>query len=234
MSEKLANRIKNLFGTGIATRIETGIVQLKLATGIVNDRIKRVHNYGFMSRPLPGAKAYTLFVGGDTSRGIAVCIEDERYEIELEPGDVAIHDHRGSFVHLHENGIKTITPKTVDIEAGKDVNVTCKNATVNATKTTINSETEINGKTVINGETEINGKTVINDETEINGITSINAAATVTGVCAVGGLAAAGGGAVPAKGGMNMTGGDVIVDGVSATKHKHISAKPGDPSSLPQ
>jgi phage baseplate assembly protein V len=222
MSEKLANRIKNLFGTGIATRIETGIVQLKLATGIVNDRIKRVHNYGFMSRPLPGAKAYTLFVGGDTSRGIAVCIEDERYEIELEPGDVAIHDHRGSFVHLHENGIKTFTPKIIDIEAGKDVNVTCKNATVNATKTTINSETEINGKTVING------------ETEINGITSINAAATITGICAVGGLAAAGGGAVAAKGGMNMTGGDVIVDGISSTKHTHISAKPGENNSTPQ
>jgi len=222
MSEKLANRIKNLFGTGIATRIETGIVQLRLATGIINDRIKRVHNYGFMSRPLPGAKAYTLFVGGDTSRGIAICIEDERYEIELQPGDVAVHDHRGNFVHLHENGIKTFTPKTVEIEAGENVNVKCENATVEATKTTITSETEINGKTVIN------------DETEINGITSINADVTVTGVCAVGGLAAAGGGAVAAAGGMEVTGGDVVVDGISSTKHKHISAKPGDPSSLPQ
>jgi len=221
MSEPLLNRLKNIFGTGIVTRVETGIVQLKLATGIINDRIKRVHNYGFMSRPLPGAKAYTLFVGGDTSRGIAVCIEDERYEIELQPGDVAIHDHRGSFVHLHEGGIKNFTPKTVDIEAGENVNVKCKNATVKATKTTINSETEINGKTVING------------KTEINGITKINAAATITGVCAVGGLAAAGGGAVPAKGGMEMTGGDVIVDGTSATLHTHTTTKLGDPTTPP-
>lgn len=231
MSEKLANRIKNLFGTGIATRIETGIVQLKLATGIVNDRIKRVHNYGFMSLPLPGAKAYTLFVGGDTSRGIAVCIEDERYEIELEPGDVAIHDHRGSFVHLHENGIKTFTPKTVDIEAGENTNVICKKANVTAAES-VSVTTEavtITATTVtIEGETIINGNTTITGETLIDGI------ATVTGVCAVGGLAAAGGGAVAAEGGMEMTGGDVVVDGVSSTKHAHITAKPGEPTSTPQ
>jgi len=220
MSEKLANRIKNLFGTGIATRIETGIVQLKLATGIVNDRIKRVHNYGFMSRPLPGAKAYTLFVGGDTSRGIAVCIEDERYEIELQPGDVAIHDHRGSFVHLHENGIKAITPKTVDIEAGENVNVTCQKAAVNAAESVsvITEKLTVTAtKTTINGETLINGNT------------------TITGVCAVGSLAAVGGGAVPAKGGMNMTGGDVVVDGISSTKHTHTeTGTAGEQVSPPQ
>ena len=58
VSERILNRIKNIFGTGVATRVETGIVQLKLATGILNDRIARVHNYGFMSRPLPGAKGW--------------------------------------------------------------------------------------------------------------------------------------------------------------------------------
>jgi len=136
MSEKLANRIKNLFGTGIATRIETGIVQLKLATGIVNDRIKRVHNYGFMSRPLPGAKAYTLFVGGDTSRGIAVCIEDETYQMALEPGDVAVLDNKGNLVHLTKTGINVISPTNVKITAPK---------------TTINGETLINGNTTITG-----------------------------------------------------------------------------------
>ena len=197
MFEMVMNRVKNLFGTGLLTRAETKWLQLKLATGVVNDRIKRVHNYGFMSRPLPGAKGYTLFIGGDTSRGIAVCVEDERYEMELEPGDVAMLDNKGNLIHFNSAGINVVTKQTLTINATKNVSVTCKNASIDATKTTITSETEINGNTTINGN------------------------ANITGICAVGGLAAVGGGAVPAKGGMNMSGGDVVVDGISSTKHKH-------------
>ena len=146
MSEHLLNRIKNIFGTGIVTRVETGIVQLKLATGIINDRMKRPHNYGFMSRPLPGAKGYTLFVGGDTSRGITVCIEDERHQMELEPGDVAMLDDKGNLIHFNKGGIKVITPLVFDLTAKKTV---------------INSILEVNGETTLNGLTTINATTNI-------------------------------------------------------------------------
>ncbi|WP_373020716.1 phage baseplate assembly protein V [Thiomicrorhabdus sp.] len=150
MLKDLANRIKLLFGTGIPTRVETKFIQILMATGVKNDKIKRIHNYGFMSRPLTDkSKAYTLFLGGDVSRGIAFCVEDERYEMELQPGEVAILDNKGNLVHLTASGIT--------IYSDNDVNVSCSNATVNATKTTINSETEINGKTTINGETTLNG-----------------------------------------------------------------------------
>ena len=216
MFEMIMNRVKNLFGTGLLTRAETKWVQLKLATGVINDRIKRVHNYGFMSRPIPGAKGYTLFVGGDTSRGIAVCIEDERYEMELEPGDVAMLDNKGNLIHFNSAGIRVVTKQTLDITATKDVKIKCVNASIDATKTTVTSETEINGITTINGETTINGN------------------ANVIGICAVGGLAAVGGGAVPAKGGMAMTGGDVVVDGISSTTHKHTeTAVSGQSTSVP-
>lgn len=210
MSERLLNRIKNIFGTGIVTRVETGIVQLKLATGILNDRIKRVHNYGFMSRPLPGAKGYTLFLGGDTSRGITVCVEDEQYQMELEPGDVAMLDDKGNLIHFNANGIDVVSKqnlnvnitknvsvncKNATIEAEENVNVSCKNATVDATKTTINSETEINGKTTINEDVEING-----------GLKATGAIESDT---------------------------DVIAAGISGKGHKHTSASPGSPNSPP-
>ncbi|MBN2605979.1 MAG: phage baseplate assembly protein V [Thiotrichales bacterium] len=150
MLKDLANRIKLLFGTGIPTRVETKFIQILMATGIKNDKIKRIHNYGFMSRPLPDkSKAYTLFLGGDVSRGITFCVEDERYEIELEPGEVAMFDDKGNLVHFTAAGIT--------IHSDNDINVSCKNATIDATKTTINSETEINGSTTINGQTTLNG-----------------------------------------------------------------------------
>lgn len=170
MFETIMNRVKNLFGTGLVTRVETKIVQLKLATGIINDRIKRVHNYGFMSRPLPGAKGYTLFVGGDTSRGIAVCIEDERHEMELEPGDVAMLDDKGNLIHFHRGGIKVITKQTFELTAPKSI---------------INSATTFNGKTTINGETTINANTNVTGICAVGGLAKVGGGA----VPATGGMA---------------------------------------------
>jgi phage baseplate assembly protein V len=172
--ETIMNRVKNLFGTGLVTRVETKIVQLKLATGIINDRIKRVHNYGFMSRPLPGAKGYTLFVGGDTSRGIAVCIEDERHEMELEPGDVAMLDDKGNLIHFHSGGIKVITKQTFELTAPKSI---------------INSATTFNGKTTINGETTINANTNVTGICAVGGLAKVGGGA----VPATGGMAMTGG-----------------------------------------
>jgi len=133
--ESVIQRIKLLFGTGIVTRSAAKIVQLKLATGITNDRIKRPHNYGFMSHALPESRAYTLFVGGDTSRGIAVCIEDERHEIELAPGEVAMLDDKGNLIHFTASGI--------DIKSPGLVNVECESAKVVA-----NADVDVAGATI--------------------------------------------------------------------------------------
>ncbi len=157
MINELARRLKLLFGTGTATRVETGSVQIKMATGVSNDKIKRVHNYGFMSRPLPQSKAYTLFLGGDVSRGIAVLIEDKRHEMQLQPGEVAMLDDKGNLIHFTAAGIKITTLQSIDIQAAKDVNVSCQNATIDATQTTINSATDINGAVNIAGAVNITG-----------------------------------------------------------------------------
>lgn len=189
MVEQIMQRLKLLFGIGVVTRVETNVIQVKMATGIINDRINRLHNYGFMSRPLPKSKAYLLFIGGDTSRGVAMCVEDERHQINLKDGEVAILDDKGNVIHLTDQGIL--------ITSEQQIVVNCEQATVNASKTTINSEIEINGNTTINGN------------------------ATVTGICAVGGLSSASGGSVPATGGINVSNGDITADGISLKGHTH-------------
>lgn len=122
--QRLMARIKNVIGTGTVTGATTGMLQIRTATGRTNDRIKRVHNYGFMSRPLPEAKAYTLFIGGVTARGITVNVEDERHEIELKPGEVAMLDDKGNLIHHTENGIKILASKgKVEVIAAQDITV---------------------------------------------------------------------------------------------------------------
>ncbi|MBA5760855.1 phage baseplate assembly protein [Vibrio sp. 404] len=116
MLQRLMARIKNVIGTGTVTGATTSVLQIKTATGRTNDRIKRVHNYGFMSRPLVGAKTYNLFLGGVTARGFTVNVEDERYQIDLEPGEVAILDNKGNLVHFTEEGIKIKAPSKIEFD----------------------------------------------------------------------------------------------------------------------
>lgn len=156
MIREIANRLKMLFSVGTPTRVETDMLQIRLATGITNDKIKRLHNYGFMSRPVANrTKAYTLFMGGDVSRGVAFCIEDKTVEIELQPGEVAMLDDKGNIVHFTSSGIDINTPNTL---------------TINASATVINSSTTINGNTTINADTTINGKVNNSGGINIDGI----------------------------------------------------------------
>ena len=55
--------IKNLVGTGTVTGREAQWLHIKTATGHTNDRIRRVHNYGFISRPLVVSNCYNQTPG---------------------------------------------------------------------------------------------------------------------------------------------------------------------------
>ncbi|MBL4831849.1 MAG: phage baseplate assembly protein [Aliivibrio sp.] len=123
MFNRLMSRIKNMMVIGEVTGAKTNIIQIKTSTGRTNDRIKRTHNYGFMSRPKVGAKAYVSFLGGVLSRGFASCVEDERYQMELDEGDVAILDDKGNLAHFTKDGIIVKSVGKVDVTAVKDVTV---------------------------------------------------------------------------------------------------------------
>ncbi|WP_238787808.1 phage baseplate assembly protein domain-containing protein [Vibrio furnissii] len=124
MQQRLMARIKNITGTGTVIGASTTQLQVRGAAGKTNDRIRRMHEYGFMSRPLPGAKSYSLFLGGVTARGFTVVVEDERYQMELAPGDVAVLDDKGNLVHMTKSGLKVVACGDIDITAKKGVNIT--------------------------------------------------------------------------------------------------------------
>ncbi|ODS09757.1 phage baseplate assembly protein domain-containing protein [Vibrio scophthalmi] len=123
MWQRLMARLKNIVGVGTITGAKTSVVQIKTSTGRTNDRIDRVHNYGFMSRPLIGAKTYSLFLGGVTARGFTIHVSDKRYEMELEPGEVAMLDDKGNLTHFTETGIKVVSVDKVEVKAEGDVTV---------------------------------------------------------------------------------------------------------------
>ncbi|WP_076589683.1 phage baseplate assembly protein domain-containing protein [Vibrio ostreicida] len=156
--QRLMARIKNVIGTGTVTGATTGMLQIRTATGRTNDRIKRVHNYGFMSRPLPEAKAYNLFIGGVMARGITVNVEDERYQIDLKPGEVAMLDDKGNLIHQTEEGIKVYaTQGKVDVIAANEVSIKAPLVKVIADKTTFSNDVEIGGNLSVAKNTNVIG-----------------------------------------------------------------------------
>lgn len=156
--QRLMARIKNLIGTGTVTGATTGMLQIRTATGRTNDRIKRVHNYGFMSRPLPDAKAYTLFIGGVMARGITVNVEDERHQIDLQPGEVAMLDDKGNLVHQTEQGIKIYAAQgKVEVIAASEVSVTAPEVNVVADNSTFSGDVDIAGNLNVGQDAVVTG-----------------------------------------------------------------------------
>jgi phage gp45-like len=139
IGERLFRRI--LSATGLAritaSRDDTAtqVLQLDFGGGEIHDNRYRLAEYGFSSRPLPGADAFVAFPMGDRSGGVVIATGDRRYRLQsLAAGEVALYDDLGHIVKLSRSGISidggghnlTIanTPKVTiagDLEATGDV-----------------------------------------------------------------------------------------------------------------
>jgi len=87
----------------------------------VPDSIDRMQPYGFLSRPVGGI-AVQVAIGSNREDLMTICVEDKRYNISLEAGDVAITDNRGNKVHLRDDGILVVsdhvTIQSSDVKIG--------------------------------------------------------------------------------------------------------------------
>lgn len=103
--QQIWNRLQLLFAHGVATLVGPDKIQAKVLDNEVLNNLARVEPYGFSYRPKPGAQAYLLFPSGDRSYGVAIVCGDKRYQLELQEGEVALHDDIGHIIKLGRNGI---------------------------------------------------------------------------------------------------------------------------------
>nr|VFJ90802.1 MAG: phage baseplate assembly protein V [Candidatus Kentron sp. LFY] len=132
-------RLQLLFAHGMGIRIGHEKVQARVLSGEVLENIDRVEPYGFSYRPKPGCRTYLIFPSGDHSYGVAIVIGDERYEMTLQEGEVALHDDAGNHVHIKRGGI---------IEANASAKVIAKAPLFEATGNAI-----VRGNLVVEGNT---------------------------------------------------------------------------------
>jgi phage gp45-like len=116
--ERLGGRLLSLCGFGRITATTSlggkGLrrAQVRIDDAETRDETPIVTLYGVSSRPLAGADAVMLFLGGDRSKGIIIATTDRRYQIELAEGEVALHTDEGDHIHLKRGRIISIVAGT--------------------------------------------------------------------------------------------------------------------------
>lgn len=134
-------------------------LQVEILKGELRDGVERAQNYGFTSHPLAGCDAVIVCGAGAREQAIAVVVDDRRYRINLEAGEVAMYDDLGNCVKLLRDKVHVVGMQEVHVEA-PTVRVSATTVTIDAETTTINSDVAVNGDTTFTGAVTANGKAI--------------------------------------------------------------------------
>ncbi|GFZ80715.1 hypothetical protein GCM10011497_06490 [Elstera cyanobacteriorum] len=107
----LGRRAGRMIARGIigVTRLIKGrqVAQTGRYAEETRDDTEVFQDYGFASRPHPGAEAVVVALAGDASHQIIIAVEDARYRFgPLKTGEVALYDDQGQHVYLYRDGIR--------------------------------------------------------------------------------------------------------------------------------
>lgn len=116
----LGNRVMMMFARGVLRGVNDANgrqqLQVELLKNEVRDDVEHMQNYGFTSHPLGGDVA-VAFLGGNREQGIVLVVDDRRYRIPLQAGEVAIYDDQGNKIELLRDMVKVTAVVHVEIQA---------------------------------------------------------------------------------------------------------------------
>lgn len=88
-------------------------LQVSLLADETRDDVERFQNYGFTSRPLPGAEAIAGAIAGMRDHVVVLAVDDRRYRLRgLQGGEVAIYTDEGDKLVLKRGGVMEMTAAT--------------------------------------------------------------------------------------------------------------------------
>lgn len=117
MMQHVWNRLQLMVAQGAGVLVGKYKIQVKLLDDETLDNIDRIETYGLSNLPKAGCQAFVVFPSGDRTRGFALVVADKKYQVDLQAGEVCLHDDQGQRVHLTRDGI-------VIHGAGKPVTIT--------------------------------------------------------------------------------------------------------------
>ena len=196
-------------------------VQMDLLAG-ETAAMERFQQYGFTCRPLDGAEAIALAVGGSRGHLVAIAVDDRRHRMKnLQNGEVALYTDEGDYIYMKRGRIvKVNVGQDLEVVVGKNANVTAGGSVnVDAATKIAATAPEITGQ--CNNASVAATASVTLDTPQV----TITGGLTVQGaIVGQGGMAVSGGSGASVIGNLGVTGGDVTADTISLKGHTH----PGD------
>ncbi|WP_303905624.1 phage baseplate assembly protein V [Thiohalomonas denitrificans] len=222
----LRRKIKVMITRGVVHLIDTSTLMQTLQVELLRDEtvddVEHFEGYGRTAHaPANGREVLAAAVEANRDHTVAIAVANRQFRVRnLAEGEQVLYDDLGNVIHFKRDRIL--------INSVDHVEVTAPTVEVNATSTH-NGNVTINGNLTVNGNTDISGDTTIGGDTDIDGNATVGGTASVAGVATVGGLAVTGaaGGAATVSGSLEVTGGDVTVDGISAKGHVHSNPEGG-------
>lgn len=125
-------------------------LQTEILEGELRDGVERVQNYGFTSHPFADADAIILSLSGTREKAVAIAVDDRRYRLKLQEGEVALYDDLGNAVKLLRDRVHVVGTQEVRVEA-PTVKVVSTTVTIDADTLTVTADTTFNGTVTANG-----------------------------------------------------------------------------------
>lgn len=116
----LGGRVMMMFGRGVLRSVNDSNgrqqVQVELLKNELRDGVERMQNYGFTSHPTGGDVAVGC-IGGNREQAIVLVVDDRRYRIPLQAGEVAVYDDLGNKIELLRDMVKVTAVQHVEVVA---------------------------------------------------------------------------------------------------------------------
>ena len=116
----LSNRVMMMFARGVVRRVTDTNgrqqLQVELLKDELRDDIEHMQNYGFTSHAKGGDVA-VAFIGGNREQGIVLAVDDRRYRLVLQAGEVAMYDDLGNKVELLRDMVKVTAVQHTEVQA---------------------------------------------------------------------------------------------------------------------
>lgn len=158
-------RLRLIVSRGVVRRTDDAlpleVLQADLLAG-ETALMERFQEYGFCSRPLPGAEVIAAAVGGARGHLVGVATDDRRHRPrDLEAGETCLYTDEGDEIRLKRGRIIAVTAGARLHVTAPDVQVDCETAQVAAaTAVTLDSPTvTVTGQLVVQGGMAVSGGT---------------------------------------------------------------------------
>lgn len=206
-SRRIMTMVRRLTVSGSNDALGLQRLQIETLAGVTQDGVERVQNYGFTSRPKKGAEGVVLYLGGNSDHGVVIAVDDMRYRVKVEEGEVAIYTDEGDKIHFKRGNKIDITTGTLTINASAKVNVNGATEvnvnTVKATVTASGDATITAANATITAQTKADIMAPAVSITAGIGVTMTTPLLSVTGLVACAGIGA---GAAPVAGKAKVSG----------------------------